>query len=198
VVAFDVQFEPPDAADPAASADATRHAHDGHWFADIDIDPGAADLPFIRFALVRFQANAVVDSHGDQRVSRVVLADCLQLAPGRSVSIVADAADAAAVRLTLDGAAFGAATATRCSATVQAECGSSDTPLWLDFSESAIVPHAPTRLNLPFASGARPMRVVVREFERRRADALARADIAQDRGVERLVYADVIGITISV
>ena len=118
VVAFDVQFEPPDVADPGASADATRHANDGHWFADIDIDPGAANLPFIRFALVRFQANAVVDSGGDQRVSNVVLADCLQLAPGRSVSIVTDAADASAVRLTLDGAAFGTDAAMRCSATV--------------------------------------------------------------------------------
>jgi len=195
-VAFDVQFEPPDAADPGASADATRHAHDGHWFADIDIDPGAADLPFIRFALVRFQANAVVDSGGDQRVSNVVLADCLQLAPGRSVSIVADAADASAVRITLDGAAFGTDAAMRCSATVQADCGSTQAPLWLDFGETALVPRMPTRLSLPFARGARPMRVVVREFERRRADALARADITQDRGVERLIYADVVDISI--
>ena len=54
----------------------------------------------------------------------------------------------------------------------------------------------PTQLSLPFARGARPMRVVVREFERRRADALARADITQDRGVERLIYADVIDISI--
>jgi hypothetical protein len=168
----------------------------GQWFADIDIDPGAADLPFIRFALVRFQANAVVDSDGDQRVSNVVLADCLQLAPGRSVSIVADTADASAVRLTLDGAAFGTDAAMRWSATVQADCGSAQAPLWLEFGETALVPRMPTRLSLPFARGTRPMRVVVREFERRRADALARADITQDRGVERLIYADVIHISI--
>jgi hypothetical protein len=192
VAAFDVLFEPPDDADPTASANPARHPHDGHWFADIDIDPGAADLTFIRLALVRFQVNAVVDAIADQRVSSVVLADCLQLAPGRSASIVADAADADAVWVTLEGAAFGAPEAMRCSGTVQADCGTADAPTWLDFGETPIEPHTPIRLGLPFARGARPMRLVVREFERRRADALVRTDITKDRGVERLVYADTI------
>jgi hypothetical protein len=127
-------------------------------------------------------------------VSTVVLADFVQLAPSRSLSIAADSADPAAVRLTLDGAAFAPAGTVRCSATVQADCGSPGAPLWLDFGETALPPRVPTLLTLPFARDARAMRVVVREFELRRADALQRANIGDDRAVERLVYADVIGI----
>ena len=194
VAVFDVQFAPPDPDDPKASADPARHSHDGHWVADIDIDPGAANFPFMRLALVRFQTHAVVDSKGDQRVSTVVLADIVQLAPGRSVRLVADAAQATAVWLTLDGAAFGTADTTRCAATVQADCGNIGAPLWLDFDETVLTPHAPTRLSLPFARDTRAMRVVVREFERRSADGFPRTNIADQRSVERLVFADVIGV----
>ena len=197
VVAFDVQFEPPDPADPTAPADPAQHPHDGHWVADIDLDPGAAVFPFLRLALVRFQAVAVVESNKDQRVSSVVLADFVQLAPSRSVSLVADAVSATSVLLTLDGAAFASADTMRWSVQVQADCGPPGMPLWLDFGETALTPRVPAPLNLPFPRDTRAMRVLVREYERRRADGLQREDIVSERTVERLVYSDVVSIGVN-
>jgi hypothetical protein len=195
VVIFEVQFVAPDPLNPGASADAALHPHDGHWIADIDVEPGAANFPFMRLAMVRVQRHAVVDEKGDQRVSPVVLADFVQLAPGRSLSVVADPSDATKLNVTLNGDSYSTqAGLTRCALNIQADCGSPGTPLWLDFGETALTPSNPSTLSLPFARGTRAMRLIVREFERHSADDLVRTDIAQSRTVERLVYADVIAV----
>ena len=54
-------------------------------YCDIDIDEsGSAYMPFIRLALVRYQPNSLEDAH----ISRVILADYVQLSPDRSLSVV--------------------------------------------------------------------------------------------------------------
>lgn len=54
------------------------------WYCDIEIDAGNAYWPFVRLALARYQPSSIADAH----LSRVILADFMQLAPDRSVSVV--------------------------------------------------------------------------------------------------------------
>jgi hypothetical protein len=57
------------------------------WYCDIDIDFGpaySAYYPFVRLALARYQPNSITKAH----LSRVVLADFIQLAPNRTASLV--------------------------------------------------------------------------------------------------------------
>ncbi|HEV2707287.1 MAG TPA: hypothetical protein VGV59_15305, partial [Pyrinomonadaceae bacterium] len=53
------------------------------WYCDIEINPGDSYFPFVRLALARYQPNSIAGVH----LSRVVLADFVQLAPGRTVSV---------------------------------------------------------------------------------------------------------------
>lgn len=53
------------------------------WFCDIEIDAGHSYYPFVRMALARFQPNSIPNAH----LSRVVLADFVQLAPDRTTSV---------------------------------------------------------------------------------------------------------------
>jgi hypothetical protein len=57
------------------------------WFCDIDVEIGQAYTPFIRLALARYQRSSVQGEEGDISLSRVVLADFMQLAPDRSASV---------------------------------------------------------------------------------------------------------------
>jgi hypothetical protein len=80
------------AGDPAALVTVVGHdvtIADGRCFCDIEIDPGASYYPFVRLALVRFQPNSLKDSE----LSRVAIADFMQIAPTRSVAVVRSAAD---------------------------------------------------------------------------------------------------------
>jgi hypothetical protein len=72
-------------------------------YCDIDIDQtGAAYMPFIRLALARYQPNSLEDAH----ISRVVLADYVQIAPDRSVSIVPLPGRTNNVQVTLSGLSY--------------------------------------------------------------------------------------------
>ena len=62
---------------------------DGRCFCDIEIDPGASYYPFVRLALARYQPNSIKNTE----LSRVMLADFMQLAPTRAVAIVRQTAD---------------------------------------------------------------------------------------------------------
>jgi hypothetical protein len=55
------------------------------WYCDVEIDPGASYFPFVRLALARYQPNSIAGAH----LSRVVQADFIQLAPGRSATVAA-------------------------------------------------------------------------------------------------------------
>lgn len=49
------------------------------WYCDIDLEPGASYMPFVRLALVRYQPNALPDA----KVSKVVLGEFAQVLPRR-------------------------------------------------------------------------------------------------------------------
>jgi hypothetical protein len=49
------------------------------WYCDIELDPGATYMPFVRLALVRYQPNGLPTA----RVSKVVLAEFAQVLPRR-------------------------------------------------------------------------------------------------------------------
>lgn len=54
------------------------------WYCDIEVNPGPAYFPFVRLALARYQPISLTNAH----LSRVVLADFIQTAPGRLVTVV--------------------------------------------------------------------------------------------------------------
>ena len=56
------------------------------WFCDVAVNPGNSEqsyMPFVRLALARYQPNSLPGVH----LSRVALADFIQLTPDRSVSV---------------------------------------------------------------------------------------------------------------
>jgi IPT/TIG domain-containing protein len=80
------------AGDPAALVTVVAYdvtIADGRCFCDIEIDPGRSYYPFTRLALARFQPNSLKDSE----LSRVAVADFMQIAPTRSVAVVRQAAN---------------------------------------------------------------------------------------------------------
>lgn len=53
------------------------------WYCDVRIDSKDAYTPFVRLGVVRYQRDAVVKDTNDARISPVVVADFMQLAPNR-------------------------------------------------------------------------------------------------------------------
>jgi hypothetical protein len=53
------------------------------WYCDIDVAASSTYFPFVRLALARFQPRSLADAH----LSRVVLADFVQLAPDRIATV---------------------------------------------------------------------------------------------------------------
>ncbi|NCJ07927.1 hypothetical protein GS597_15710 [Synechococcales cyanobacterium C] len=69
------------------------------WYCDLTIDAGTTYSPFVRLALVRYQPYALVDA----KLSRVVLADFVQLTPERSVMLTADPYQPGQLRIAISG-----------------------------------------------------------------------------------------------
>jgi hypothetical protein len=67
------------------------------WYADIELNPGASYMPFVRLALVRYQPNALSSA----KVSKVVLAEFSQVLPRRRAKLTRNGAQ---VSLSLYGA----------------------------------------------------------------------------------------------
>ena len=55
----------------------------GLWYCDITVDAGDSYYPFVRLALARFQPHSVIDAH----LSRVTVADFMQLVPNRTARV---------------------------------------------------------------------------------------------------------------
>lgn len=76
-------------------------AERGLWYCDLELDTGAAYFPFVRLALCRFQPRSLAGLE----VSRVVLADFVQLTPDRLAWIGSDPEQPHRVRLGVSGEA---------------------------------------------------------------------------------------------
>jgi hypothetical protein len=72
------------------------------WYSDIEINPGDSYYPFVRLALARYQPNSVAGVE----LSRVVLADFVQLTPERTVSLAPDASDPKKLNVTVTGPTY--------------------------------------------------------------------------------------------
>lgn len=77
------------------------------WYCDIEIDFHGQYFPFLRLALARYQPKSVKtieDSKTkDVKVSRVVLADFIQLAPDRTASLTYLSSDRSNLSLAISG-----------------------------------------------------------------------------------------------
>lgn len=71
------------------------------WYADLTLDATETYSPFVRLALARFQPDALPDA----RLSRVVLADFAQVAPGRAVVVYPHPGHARVLRVQISGIA---------------------------------------------------------------------------------------------
>ena len=149
------------------------------WYCDIEVNPHEAYFPFIRLALARYQPKSVLDAH----LSRIVMADFIQVTPDRSATLTFDNTDANKVRVSVTGVAYRASAAgqfpSEVEVTVETATGPEGDLEWIpadDFDTVAL-----DRLGglgqklwdglwtgevlLPFERGSRPMRLVLREYE---------------------------------
>jgi hypothetical protein len=161
------------------------------WFCDIEMDPGDAYFPFVRLALARFQPDSIPDAH----LSRVVLAEFIQLLPGRSATITFDPIDTTSLLLAVTGITFDAPGATVMIATVQTQPAGVGDRAWVPIDAvrmsadqtvgSDTIWTAPITLRAP--RGSRPFRILIEEFEIYRT-----GDGAQEQ--LRLIYADTLNL----
>jgi hypothetical protein len=165
------------------------------WYCDVDLDPGDAYFPFVRFALARYQPVSVEapvrpgSSPRNVHLSRVVLAEFIQLAPNRSATI-------SFVSPTVVLASVAGVGITQNLVDVAVETRRPDLPGELGWTAAAGAtvkkllsanPNIPPRfeVTLPAPHGGRtPFRLVLREFER------LPTDMAGEQFERRLVYAE--------
>jgi hypothetical protein len=192
VVSFPVQFEPPDPSNPTAPADPSATPNNGRWYADIEIDTGEAYFPFLRLALTRYQSY-----NSGQEVnacSEIVLADFIQIAANRSMSLVFNTTQPLDVNISVTGPVN--PNGNSFQAQIEVDEGASGSPLWMPGEEIVLVPVSPIAgitqwirsLTLPVARGSKPMRIVVREYETWAVDATGRVAGTAPSSAQRLVF----------
>jgi hypothetical protein len=167
------------------------------WYADIEIDAGPSYTPFVRLALARYQPHSVKDAH----LSRVVLADFVQLTANRAASLTRPSKQSDTLTIAVSGLSYQQLNSGAGPSTVevslerrrantepdkQAELAWEAVPA----STKALTPSGPAgttiwsgQVTLPKNMGDR-FRIVIQEFERF-------STTPTDR---RLVYADAIEI----
>ena len=131
----------------------------------------------------------------DAHLSRVVLADFMQLVPDRSASITFDPMDPTAVQLAVNGLTYTGPGTVTMSATLEMQVPGSRDSAWLPVAGIPLTAHTfggPDTLwtgsvVLPAARGSRPFRLVIREFESYPTDSSG-----GER--QRLVYADILDL----
>jgi hypothetical protein len=157
------------------------------WFCDIEMDPGDAYFPFVRLALARFQPDSIPDAH----LSRVILAEFIQLLPGRSASITFDPVDTTSLLLAVTGITFIAPGASIMVATVQTQPAGAGDRAWIPVEAVRMNPDQTVgaatiwtaQITLPAPRGSRPFRILIEEFELYQTGG-------EPREQTRLVYAD--------
>jgi hypothetical protein len=166
------------------------------WYCDIELNAGPAYFPFVRLALARYQPYSVeIPAKTGQplqnvHLSRVVLADFVQLAPDRSATIAFESETKLTVSVVGVGVQFNAVD-------VRVETLRTDVPTdlgWITAPGATVdplisaSPKAPKRfaVSLPApAGGPMPLRLVIREFE------VLPTSFDGKQEAERLVYAEV-------
>jgi hypothetical protein len=162
------------------------------WFCDIEMDPGEAYFPFVRLALARFQPDSIPDAH----LSRVILAEFIQLLPGRTASITFDPIDTASLLLAITGITFDAPDTAVMVATVQTQSlGGGGDQAWIPVQGFRMQPDQTVgadtlwtvQITLPAPRGSRPFRILIEEFEVYQTGG-------DPKEQTRLVYADVLDL----
>lgn len=160
------------------------------WYCDIEMDTGEAYFPFVRLALARYQPDSVPNAH----LSRVVLADFIQLAPDRSASITFDPMDPRVVQLAVNGLTHHGPGEAEVSVTIEMQVPGTDSAAWLPLDRIGLdrnVFGGPDTLwtgtiTLPDSRDARRFRLVIQEQE---------SFTTGSGGYQkRLVYADVVNL----
>ena len=173
------------------------------WYCDISLASGDAYYPFVRLALARYQPNSVQDAH----LSRIVLADFMQLAPDRTASVVIDSQNARLLHLAVNGPAPQRTTNVLIASVEQQTGGGGDDLVgWIPVAgaQIALTPlifHKVSRqsvwtgsLQVPSLDApVPPLRLILREYEVYQGDGSSRTTRV-DPGQRRLVYADVVDI----
>ncbi len=180
------------------------------WYSDITIAAGQAYFPFIRLALARYQPFSVDGAH----LSRLVLADFIQLTPDRTATVTFDPQSPGMVRVALSGPAPAGSTNLVTAGIEQQAAEATDPDLgWAAVTNSGAIvtlslqkSHARVRNavntwsgSLRAPSGGGRLRLVLREYESYPGDApattpLSRPSTNRTVGGNRLVYVDVIDL----
>ena len=172
------------------------------WYCDIEMDPGAEYYPFVRLALARYQVNSVRGAH----LSKVVMADFIQLVPERALSATPDPKNPGALLLSVTGA-VGAVQGHRRNVleaiveennpNVPGELGWSPVPgaganesKWQQPGPQQRVASVP----LPPAGSGKVYRIVVKEYEEFLDSEVDEAGNPMPRNERRLVYVDVLPV----
>jgi hypothetical protein len=169
------------------------------WYCDIEINPGNSYYPFVRLALARYQPNSVAGVH----LSRVSLADFVQLTPERTLSLTFNAAFPTIRKITVTGPTYShyknindqtVKRGTVMTVTMERR-ESADELSWKPLSDkpAELLHNAEQQSwlgivnlpNIPGASGSKPLRLVIRELE-----TFLEGDPLQ----ERLVYAEILNL----
>ena len=161
------------------------------WYCDIQMDSGEAYFPFIRLALARYQPQSLPDAH----LSRVVLADFVQLLPDRAASIMFDPIETTSVQLAINGLTHGGPGQATMTATLQMQPAGGGDLAWTPVARIPLTAHGfggpdtlwTAKITLPAARGSRPFRLVIEEFETYTRDAPGSQQT-------RLVYADILNL----
>jgi hypothetical protein len=174
----------------------TPRYHPGRqlWYCDIEVDAGNLYFPFIRLALARYQPNSVSKDTRDCHLSKVILADFIQLAPDRAASITFDPHNKKSITITVSGPAPQSSAGFRGSNTIEARVEKRDKTResgWAPTGETVVLePRGDDDVatwsgNATLTKSDRDkFRVVIQEYERFRSDS--------SDAEKRLVYADVI------
>jgi hypothetical protein len=176
------------------------------WFCDVEVETGAAYAPFLRLALARWQPSALPHA----RLSPVVLAQFIQPAPDRLLTLHLGGSDQRSLRVSLAGPASGRTavgpgpgiarvTVERLVHPARGELGwepvGAPTTLAPGGTLGAGLWTGP--VTLPAAVPHRELRLVVEQFERLHTEPARPRMTANPWGLsstERLVHTDVVPI----
>ncbi|RKT20133.1 hypothetical protein BX285_4614 [Streptomyces sp. 1114.5] len=158
-------------------------AQGDRWYADLDLSPLVASsyFPFVRLALARYQPYTVTDAPD---VSPVALTEPVQLPPHRRLSVTRAAGRATVVLDGLGPGGPGNLVRTELQVRDTAAAAAAGVSGWTTLSDSRALLGQTSVISIP-DTGARPQRLVVREFETQPVPATG-------DGTGRPVYVDIV------